>query len=147
MTSVKQPKKRFIRRGGAEQEDASNLKLGEEFDNAQCLYLSEVRVILDAQDNKGIEVQNRATTNAVLAKTLEYVRNFSRYNTMEAVREVRQIMAKDSLTQFEVAQMANLCCEEAEEARALIPSISTKYDDDELQEVLNQMQQIRKFQG
>lgn len=26
-------------------------------------------------------------------------------------------------------------------------SISTKYDDDELQEVLNQMQQIRKFQG
>lgn len=72
-------------------------------------------------------------------------------------------MAKDSLTQFEVAQMANLCCEEAEEAKALIPrysrgysiksmyshnnSISTKYDDDELQEVLNQMQQIRKFQG
>jgi DNA-directed RNA polymerase II subunit RPB4 len=26
-----------------------------------------------------------------------------------------------NLTQFEVAQMANLCCEEAEEAKALIP--------------------------
>lgn len=33
-------------------------------------------------------------------------------------------MAKDSLTQFEVAQMANLCCEEAEEAKALIPRYS-----------------------
>ncbi|KAG1224454.1 hypothetical protein G6F62_007832 [Rhizopus arrhizus] len=84
--------------------------------------------------------------SAVLAKTLEYVRNFSRYNTIDSVREVRQIMGKN-LTQFEVAQMANLCCEEAEEAKALIPSVSSKYDDDELQVMLNQMQQIRKFQG
>ncbi|KAG0739646.1 hypothetical protein G6F57_001968 [Rhizopus arrhizus] len=146
MASIKQPKKRHIRRGGPELEDATNLNLGEEFSGAQCLYLSEVKVILDVQDSKGTEVQNRASTNAVLAKTLEYVRNFSRYNTIDSVREVRQIMGKN-LTQFEVAQMANLCCEEAEEAKALIPSVSSKYDDDELQVMLNQMQQIRKFQG
>ncbi|EIE87152.1 hypothetical protein RO3G_11863 [Rhizopus delemar RA 99-880] len=120
MASIKQPKKRHIRRGGPELEDATNLNLGEEFSGAQCLYLSEVKVILDVQDSKGTEVQNRASTNAVLAKTLEYVRNFSRYNTIDSVREVRQIMGKN-LTQFEVAQMANLCCEEAEEAKALIP--------------------------
>ncbi|KAG1474008.1 hypothetical protein G6F56_000621 [Rhizopus delemar] len=84
---------------------------------------------------------------AVLAKTLEYVRNFSRYNTIDSVREVRQVMQKGTMTHYEVAQMANLCCEEAEEAKALIPSVSLKYDDDEIQVMLNQMQQIRKFQG
>ncbi|CAO3667627.1 unnamed protein product [Rhizopus stolonifer] len=133
MASVKQPKKRYIRRGGPELEDASNLNLGE--------------VILHVQDSKGIEVQNRASNNAVLAKTLEYVRNFSRYNTIDSVREVRQVMQKGTMTHYEVAQMANLCCEEAEEAKALIPSVSLKYDDDEIQVMLNQMQQIRKFQG
>ncbi|KAI9257657.1 HRDC-like protein [Sporodiniella umbellata] len=147
MASVKLPKKRYIRRGGPELEDASNLNLGEEFTNAQCLYLSEVKVILDVQDSKGIEVQNRASNNAVLAKTLEYVRNFSRYNTIDSVREVRQVMQKGTMTHYEVAQMANLCCEEAEEAKALIPSVSSKYDDEEIQVMLNQMQQIRKFQG
>lgn len=32
-----------------------------------------------------------------------------------------RVLIKDNLAQFEVAQLANLCCEDAEEAKALIP--------------------------
>lgn len=32
-----------------------------------------------------------------------------------------RVLAKENMAQFEVAQIANLCCEDAEEAKALIP--------------------------
>jgi DNA-directed RNA polymerase II subunit RPB4 len=34
---------------------------------------------------------------------------------------LHRVLAKDNMAQFEVAQIANLCCEDAEEAKALIP--------------------------
>lgn len=82
-------KKRHMIRGGTDQEDASNLKLGPgnyfewhpshniltknkkkkknlqyiEFDGAQCLYISEVRIILEAQeDSKENGTDNRPRT-------------------------------------------------------------------------------------
>ncbi|RCH89148.1 RNA polymerase B [Rhizopus stolonifer] len=134
-------------RGGTEQEDASILKLGDEFENAQCLYISEVRIILEAQqDSKDNGTDNRATTS-VMSKTLDYVRAFSRFSNIESVREVRQVLGKENLSQFEVAQIANLCCEDAEEAKALIPSLENKVEAPELQEMLSQMLTIKKFQG
>lgn len=75
------------------------------------------------------------------------------------------------MAQFEVAQIANLCCEDAEEAKALIPryclllllllfplvrffiklgpyySLENKVEVPELQEMLSQMLTIKKFQG
>lgn len=78
----------------------------------------------------------------------------------------KRLLGKDDLAQFEVAQLANLCCEDAEEAKALIPryiyalfmikkeysyrndfSLAHKVDDDKVQELLNEMLTIKKFQG
>ncbi|KAI8983533.1 HRDC-like protein [Pilobolus umbonatus] len=141
------PKKRHMLRGGTDQEDAATLKLGEEFVNSQCLYISEVRIILEAQEDSKDQVGiNRPVTN-VMTKTLDYVRSFSRFSNIESVREVRQLMGKAELTQFEIAQIANLCCEDAEEAKALIPSLGPKLEDEELQMMLSQMLTIKKFQG
>ncbi|KAI8645529.1 DNA-directed RNA polymerase II subunit RPB4 [Parasitella parasitica] len=140
-------KKRHMIRGGTDQEDASTLKLGDEFEGAQCLYISEVRIILEAQeDSKENGTDNRPRTN-VMAKTLDYVRAFSRFSNIESVREVRQVLLKENMAQFEVAQIANLCCEDAEEAKALIPSLENKVEVPELQEMLSQMLTIKKFQG
>ncbi|GAA5801500.1 hypothetical protein HPULCUR_006948 [Helicostylum pulchrum] len=140
-------KKRHMIRGGADQEDASILKLGPEFENAQCLYISEVRIILEAQeDSKENGTINRPSTN-VMSKTLDYVRAFSRFSNIESVREVRQVLLKENMAQFEVAQIANLCCEDAEEAKALIPSLENKVEVPELQEMLSQMLTIKKFQS
>lgn len=33
----------------------------------------------------------------------------------------KRVLLKENMAQFEVAQIANLCCEDAEEAKALIP--------------------------
>ncbi|KAI8069723.1 HRDC-like protein [Gongronella butleri] len=113
---------RHIRRGGTEQEDASILRLGEEFDNAQCLYTSEVRILLEAQvDSKDGDRENRPTSEG-MAKILDHVRTFGRFSNRESVMEVRKLLTSNpELSQFEIAQLANLCCEDAEEAKALIP--------------------------
>ncbi|KAI7853015.1 HRDC-like protein [Circinella umbellata] len=112
---------RHLRRGALEHEDAATLALGEEFVNSQCLYISEVRILLEAQqDSKETGNENRPTTS-ITTKTLDYVRTFSRFTNRDSVREIRQLLGKDDLAQFEVAQLANLCCEDAEEAKALIP--------------------------
>ncbi|CAO3658626.1 unnamed protein product [Umbelopsis vinacea] len=121
---------RRIRRGANEEQDAAQLKLGE----AQR----------ESKDHSG---ENRPQTN-VLQKTMNYVQAFSRFTNRDSVREVRGLLAKDSnLSQFEIAQLANLCCDDSEEAKALIPSLHNKIDDDRLQELMNQMLTIKKFQG
>ncbi|KAI9322300.1 HRDC-like protein [Dichotomocladium elegans] len=113
--------RRHLRRGALGNEDAATLSLGEEFQNAQCLYTSEVKILLEAQqDSKESATENRPTTS-ITTKTLEYVRMFSRFTNRDSVREVRQLLGKDDMAQFEIAQLANLCCEDAEEAKALIP--------------------------
>lgn len=48
-----------------------------------------------------------------------------------------------SLTMLFVA--ATLCCDAAEEARTLIPSLEGKISDDELQAVLDEISKLRDF--
>ena len=75
----------------------------------------------------------------------------------------RILRREPQLTQFETAQLANLCPAEAEEAKSIIPrcvqsfsvhnllmhplsSLEDKVDDDRLQALLNEIQTMRKFQ-
>ncbi len=50
------------------------------------------------------------------------------------------------LHKFEVAQIANLCPENAEEAKSLIPSLENKMDDDEMEEMLKDLHAKKTFQ-
>lgn len=56
-------------------------------------------------------------------------------------------MSEMSLEEFEMAQLGNLCPESAEEARALIPSLNGKLEDDLLQKVLEDMSTARRLQS
>lgn len=56
-------------------------------------------------------------------------------------------MSEMSLAEFEMAQLGNLCPESAEEARALIPSLNGKLDDDLLQKILEDMATARRLQA
>jgi DNA-directed RNA polymerase II subunit RPB4 len=49
------------------------------------------------------------------------------------------------LHKFEIAALANLCPETAEEAKTLIPSLKNKIDDDELQKILEDIQTKRSL--
>ncbi|KAI3626464.1 hypothetical protein CBS9595_001825 [Malassezia furfur] len=123
------------RRGNVEVEDASQGRLGPEFQDAGCLLISEV----------------------VAQKTKEYVDDFSRYKEQSTIREVRALLIKHAaqpdldgtvsddkglqLTQFEMAQLANLAVSDVDEARTLIP---TK-DEAQLESLLNELAAIRRF--
>jgi DNA-directed RNA polymerase II subunit RPB4 len=81
--------------------------------------------------------------------------------TLIAARTLRR---EPALTQFETAQIANLCPADAEEAKSVIPRYSVflvnvtthlylsfffslvKIDDDKLQALLDEIQTMRKFQ-
>lgn len=41
--------------------------------------------------------------------------------------------------------LANLCCDSADEAKALIPSLTTKISDEELTTLLDELKQLRNF--
>lgn len=59
----------------------------------------------------------------------------------------RAMMSEMSLAEFEMAQLGNLCPETAEEARALIPSLSGKIEEDLLQKILEDMATARRLQS
>lgn len=105
-------------------------------------------------------------TTAVFSKTKDYVTEFSRYKDPNTIREIRELLLKHAklddrpddeedaedgaahtglqLSQFEMAQLANLCITEVEEAKALIPTLATR-DDGLLDSLLQELDNIRRF--
>ncbi|OCH96253.1 hypothetical protein OBBRIDRAFT_787327 [Obba rivulosa] len=131
---------RLRHRPQLEEEDASALKLGPEFNNAGCLLISEVKYLLENRDKD-------APDTPVYNKTLDYVKTFAKFNTTEAASAVRETLRREpALTQFETAQIANLCPADADEAKSIVPSL-VKLDDDRLQALLDEIQTLRKFQS
>lgn len=130
---------RLQRRTQTEDEDAASLKLGAEFNNAGCLLISEVKLLLDHR-------RDNAPDTAVYNKTLEYVKTFAKFNTAESATAVRETLRREpQLTQFETAQLANLVPADVDEAKSIVPSL-VKIDDDRLQGLLDEVQTLRKFQ-
>ncbi|KAJ2719283.1 RNA polymerase B [Coemansia sp. Benny D115] len=124
--------------------DAATLDLGADFQDAECLLISEVKVLLEAQyDNK----KEEKNLKEVYTKTLDYVQRFSRYTNRDTIKEVRALLKPTDLEPFECAQLGNLCCNEYEEAKSLIPSIGNKISDDDLDSLLKQMDSLKKYQG
>jgi len=82
----------------------------------------------------------------VFMKTLNYTQRFSRFKNRETIASVRTLLIQKRLHKFELASLANLCPETAEEAKALIPSLEGRFEDEELQQVLDDIQTKRSFQ-
>ncbi|THH11859.1 hypothetical protein EW145_g373 [Phellinidium pouzarii] len=139
-----------------------------EFNNAGCLLISEVKYLLENRDKDAPDTAYVCTisldvpgircisiyltvwswnTNSVYNKTLEYVKQFAKFTTTDSASAVRETLRREpQLTQFETAQIANLCPADAEESKSIIPSL-VKVDDDRLQALLDEIQTMRKFQS
>ncbi|GEM08756.1 DNA-directed RNA polymerase II subunit RPB4 [Rhodotorula toruloides] len=100
------------------------------------LSISEVKLVLESLDNP--------PDNAVYNKTKEYVDTFARFYDHETAFNVRSGFPNPPFQFFEQVQLVNLCPMEAEEAKALIPSIQV--EDDQLQQYLDDMTRARKAQ-
>ncbi|WFD38408.1 RNA polymerase B [Malassezia japonica] len=153
-----QPAFQRRRRGNAEVEDASQGKLGPEFQDAGCLLISEVHLFFSRPGE--MTGEREAGASGVAQKTKEYVDEFSRYKEQSTIREVRALLIKHAaqpdldgstaddkglqLSQFEMAQLANLAISDVDEARTLIPTLANK-DDAQLESLLNELAAIRKF--
>lgn len=121
-----------------EEEDAAILKFPKEFDNAETLTISEVLMILKIRQEQS-EGSNQKL-NEVFVKTFEHCKAFNKLgDNKEKIHAVRRILQDKKLHKFELAQLANLMPDSAEEARIFIPSLENNFQDEELTEILNSM--------
>eukprot|EP01119_Soliformovum_irregulare_P020479 TRINITY_DN6635_c0_g1_i1.p1 TRINITY_DN6635_c0_g1~~TRINITY_DN6635_c0_g1_i1.p1 ORF type:complete len:141 (+),score=24.42 TRINITY_DN6635_c0_g1_i1:2-424(+) len=130
------------RRGEQEEENAAELKLGSDFrgPNVDCLWNSEVVLFLETFQKAHEEADADIEMTQVFNKTFTYVKRFSRFKNKETIHEVRRQMSRrNQLDDFEVSALSNLCPETAEEAKALIPSLSAKFTEEELDGILNDL--------
>ncbi|KAM3718625.1 DNA-directed RNA polymerase II subunit [Dirofilaria immitis] len=127
-------------------EDATELKFPKEFEQADTLLTSEVYLLLEHRRQQSEQKEEIDEMSDVFVKTLNYTRRMARFKNRETIRAVRTLLATKPLHKFEVAQIANLCPETSEEAKALIPSLENKMEDDELDEVLKDLHSKKTFQ-
>lgn len=103
-----------------------------------------------------------------LIKTQDYLDVFARFKQKENIEAVERMLgAKSELELFERSQLGkitlldslvvhaqasmssrylgSLCCETAEEAKTLIPSLTNKISDQDLQELLDDITKLRNF--
>lgn len=128
-----------------DEEAGPELRLGE-FQNVSSLTLSETRELIRAVLQHREDTGKKIPETEVLTKTREYLDIFSRFKQRESIQAVERILSQQSgLAAFEKSQLGTLCCEGAEEAKTLIPSLQNKISDDELQDLLDELTKLRNF--
>ncbi|GJC86907.1 DNA-directed RNA polymerase II subunit rpb4 [Colletotrichum spaethianum] len=125
-------------------EEASTvLNLGE-FQHVDTLTLSEASLVINALVTKRKMDRKNINETEMLTQTLNYLDAFSRFRQKENVEAVERLLsAHKQLAKFERAQIGSLCCETAEEAKTLIPSLQDKISDDDLQILLDEISKLQ----
>ncbi|AWO99501.1 DNA-directed RNA polymerase II subunit RPB4 isoform 3 [Scophthalmus maximus] len=117
-----------------------------EFENSETLLNSEVHMLLEHRKQQNESAEDEQELSEVFMKTLNYTARFSRFKNRETITAVRSLLLQKKLHKFELASLANLCPEAAEEAKALTPSLEGRFEDEELQQILDDIQTKRSFQ-
>ncbi|ESO11229.1 hypothetical protein HELRODRAFT_91608 [Helobdella robusta] len=130
----------------AEREDAAELIFPKEFENAETLLISEVQMLLDHRKTQNENAEDEQELSHVFMKTLTYTERFSKFRNRETIAAVRSLLMQNKFHKFELATLANLCPESADEAKSYIPSLEGRFEDDELQQILDDIKTKRSFQ-
>ncbi|MCJ1458467.1 RNA polymerase B [Mycoblastus sanguinarius] len=127
-----------------DEEATADLKLGE-FQNVPTLTLSEARLLINAVMDHRKQLRKVEETETLI-KTQDYLDVFARFKQKENIEAVeRMLTSHTELELFERSQLGSLCCESSEEAKTLIPSLSDKISDIDLQELLDDITKLRNF--
>ncbi|OQE29398.1 hypothetical protein PENSTE_c002G09248 [Penicillium steckii] len=136
-------RKRVLPQG--ELEAASTLKLGAD-QNTHTLSLSEARLVIHKVLENKRRGGNKYEEPETLDKTLVYLDVFARFKDEENIKAVERLLnSHTELEMFERSQLGSLCCDNAEEAKSLIPSLQNKIGDGDLQELLDELTKLRNF--
>lgn len=134
-----------------------------EFENAETLLISEVHMLLEHRKAQNESAEDEQEFSDVFMKTLTYTDRFRKFKNKETISAVRKwviqmsiniivdticfsLLNQKKLHKFELAAIANLCPETTEEAKSLIPSLEGRYEDEDLQTVLDDIQTKRSIQ-
>ncbi|KAI0012922.1 RNA polymerase Rpb4 [Xylariaceae sp. FL0662B] len=124
------------------EEATTVISLGE-FQDVDTLTLSEAALVINALVSKRRNDRKNVNDTEMLTKTIDYLDTFARFKKKENVEAVERLLsAHKEFHKFERAQLGSLCCETAEEAKYLIPSLNDKISDEDLQELLNEMYKL-----
>lgn len=122
--------------------------MGAEFaeDQADPLFLGEVSFLLDTVENAHHQKQLGGDINPVMKKAHQYASLFDAFQNAETAATVRDQLTKvePKLHPFEIVQLATLVPTSSEEAKVIIPTLADKFDDDELQDVLDGLATLRQ---
>ena len=140
-----------LKKSQTEDEDAQELKLGPDFSEAQCLSVSEVRLVMEAMiyDYNNRNEDASSTTTQVFEKTLKYVQRFGGNVSQEAVQLIRDMLTKQNgLHTFEAAVVSNLRPVDYDEAKTLVPSLEAegRASEEQIQRMLDEMANVRRFE-
>ncbi|CAH0050008.1 unnamed protein product [Clonostachys solani] len=125
------------------EEASATLNLGE-FQNVDTLTLSEAALVLNALVAKRRNDRKNVNETEMLSQTLNYLDHFARFTQKENVEAVERLLsAHKNLEKFERAQLGSLCCENADEAKTLIPSLTDKIKDEDLQDLLDEISKLQ----
>ncbi|KYK55502.1 RNA polymerase Rpb4 family protein [Drechmeria coniospora] len=125
------------------EEASATLNLGE-FQNVDTLTLSEASLVLNALVAKRRNDRKNVNETEMLNQTLNYLDHFARFTQKENVEAVERLLSSHKdLAKFERAQLGSLCCENADEAKTLIPSLQDKIKDEDLQELLDEISKLQ----
>ncbi|KAF5690265.1 DNA-directed RNA polymerase II subunit RPB4 [Fusarium denticulatum] len=125
------------------EEASAVLNLGE-FQDVDTLTLSEAALVLNALHAKRKNDRRNINNTEMLNSTLTYLDNFARFTQKENVEAVERLLsAHKNLAKFERAQLGSLCCEGADEAKTLIPSLADKISDQDLQDLLDEISKLQ----
>ncbi|KAJ8529939.1 hypothetical protein K7X08_036774 [Anisodus acutangulus] len=81
---------------GTEEENAAELKIGDEFLKAKCLMNCEVALTLEHKYEQLQKMSDDTTISHVFEKSLQYVKRFSRYKNRDGVRQAREILNREN---------------------------------------------------
>ncbi|KAL4715924.1 hypothetical protein ACJJTC_013224 [Scirpophaga incertulas] len=103
-------------------------------------------MLLEHRKAQNESAEEEQEFSEVFIKTLTYTNMFKKFKNKETIAAVRNLLQSKKLHKFEVASLANLCPETPEEAKALIPSLEGRFEDEELRILLDDIQTKRSLQ-
>lgn len=128
------------RRNALKNSDITKNETTDDFDNVEFMR-NETREN-ELQSIGTLLEQTTGGNNKDLKNTMEYLTNFSRFRDQETVGAVIQLLKSTNLHPFEIAQLGSLACDTADEAKTLIPSLTNKISDDELERTLKELSNL-----
>jgi DNA-directed RNA polymerase II subunit RPB4 len=117
-----------------------------EFENAETLLISEVHMLLEHRKKQNESSEEEQEFSEVFLKTYNYTENFRKFKNKETIASIRNLLTQKKLHKFELAALGNLCPEAPEEAKALIPSLEGRFEDEELRQILEDIGTKRSLQ-